>query len=190
MRKDAVIVVDLEATCWKKDPPPGQQSEIIEVGVCLLNLETLEASHKRSLIVKPTRSTVSVFCAKLTGITAEMAEAGTTFDAAVQVLIDEYDSPNRLWSSWGGYDQRMFKHQCDGFNVPYPFSEHHLNIKQLYGDVRNKGKRVGMARALKMEQMPLEGRHHRGDDDAWNTALILAKLLREDSKAILPEVVQ
>ncbi|GHO66001.1 hypothetical protein KSC_048930 [Ktedonobacter sp. SOSP1-52] len=27
-------------------------------------------------------------------------------------------------------------------------------------------------------RLPLEGTHHRGDDDAWNSAAILAELLR------------
>jgi inhibitor of KinA sporulation pathway (predicted exonuclease) len=34
-----------------------------------------------------------------------------------------------------------------------------------------------MAQALEMLGLPLEGTHHRGDDDAWNIAGILANLL-------------
>ena len=34
-----------------------------------------------------------------------------------------------------------------------------------------------MARALEMLALPLEGTHHRGADDAWNIAGILARLL-------------
>lgn len=36
---------------------------------------------------------------------------------------------------------------------------------------------VGMAQALELLDLPLEGTHHRGDDDAWNIAGILSKLL-------------
>lgn len=32
--------LDVEATCWEHDAPQGQRSEIIEIGVCELNLET------------------------------------------------------------------------------------------------------------------------------------------------------
>jgi len=35
-----------------------------------------------------------------------------------------------------------------------------------------------MAQALEMLGLPLEGTHHRGGDDAWNIARLLAELLR------------
>ena len=36
-----MCIVDIESSCWEnedgsKTPPPGQQSEIIEIGICLL----------------------------------------------------------------------------------------------------------------------------------------------------------
>lgn len=34
-----------------------------------------------------------------------------------------------------------------------------------------------MAQALELLNIPLEGTHHRGGDDAWNIAGILAKLI-------------
>ena len=39
---DKIIVIDLEATCWEGDPPPGQESEIIEIGLCILDVATGE----------------------------------------------------------------------------------------------------------------------------------------------------
>jgi len=69
--------------------------------------------------------------------------------------------------------------------VPYPLTDEHLNLKQLYADLRNKGKRRGMVPALRQEEMEIEGRHHRGHDDAWNTARILAKLIKADGVSIL-----
>jgi inhibitor of KinA sporulation pathway (predicted exonuclease) len=35
---------------------------------------------------------------------------------------------------------------------------------------------VGMARALQLAAHLLEGRHHRGDDDAWNIAALVLHL--------------
>jgi inhibitor of KinA sporulation pathway (predicted exonuclease) len=34
-----------------------------------------------------------------------------------------------------------------------------------------------MAQALKIADLPLEGRHHRGDDDAWNIAALVLLLI-------------
>ena len=36
---------------------------------------------------------------------------------------------------------------------------------------------IGMSEAVSMLGAPLEGTHHRGDDDAWNIAGILSRLL-------------
>ena len=32
---DKIVVVDIEATCWEGKPPEKQESDIIEVGICL-----------------------------------------------------------------------------------------------------------------------------------------------------------
>jgi len=37
---DKLIVIDIEATCWEGDPPEGQAAEIIEIGVCVLDVTT------------------------------------------------------------------------------------------------------------------------------------------------------
>lgn len=34
---DNIIIIDLEATCWEGKPPQGQESEIIEIGICVLD---------------------------------------------------------------------------------------------------------------------------------------------------------
>lgn len=58
-------IIDIEATCWAAQPLPGQVSEIIEIGLCVLNLRTLERVERRSIRVRPERSEVSVFCTEL-----------------------------------------------------------------------------------------------------------------------------
>jgi inhibitor of KinA sporulation pathway (predicted exonuclease) len=37
---DVIIVIDVEATCWEGYPPPGQDKEIIEIGICLVDAKT------------------------------------------------------------------------------------------------------------------------------------------------------
>jgi inhibitor of KinA sporulation pathway (predicted exonuclease) len=36
-----------------------------------------------------------------------------------------------------------------------------------------------MARALEVAGLPLEGRHHRGEDDAWNIAALVLQLAQQ-----------
>lgn len=173
-----LVVVDIEATCWEGGtPPPGQQSEIIEVGVCLLSLVDGTISPARSLLIRPTRSEVSQFCTELTTLTAEQLSAGMSFEAACAALRAEYDTPRLPWASWGSYDRRLFTEQCASFGVNYPFSESHINLKQRFGRLYRIKSAPGMAAALAYLQLPLLGTHHRGGDDAHNIARIAAAAL-------------
>ncbi|MEL6151444.1 MAG: 3'-5' exonuclease [Chloroflexota bacterium] len=188
LKSDYIIVIDMEATCWRSNRrPPDQVSEIIEIGVCVLDLDTLEPDRKMSILVKPTLSTVSEFCTRLTSLTQAQVDKGVTFEKAAEILQRHYDTHNHVWTSWGDYDRRMMQWESSEFKVAHPFGgdAHYFDLKQLYADVRNKGKRRGLVNALKDEKITLEGRHHRGDSDAWNTSRILAKMLHEDGMGIL-----
>lgn len=177
-RLDAVVVVDLEATCWENDPPPGQIQDIIEIGVCLLDAATLERRERLSLLIRPLRSEISPFCTKLTTITPEMVAAGTTLEDACQILRKKLITRDRPWASWGDWDRRMMERACADSGVRYPFSSMHVNVKTWYALAHGMTSEPGLTEALLHAGIPQEGTHHRGDDDAWNTAALLAAILK------------
>lgn len=176
-RLDRILVVDIESTCWEKAPPPGETSDIIEIGICELDVTRLERLGKRSILVRPTRSEVSEFCSQLTTITSEMVRDAPSLADAVKTLRDEYGSRDRLWASWGDYDRRQFERVCKDLGVSYPFGQSHLNVKSLFAVTLGLRREVGMEQACSILGRSLEGTHHRGHDDAWNIAGILAELL-------------
>lgn len=178
IQRDKIIVVDIEATCWDVTPnPDGQLNEIIEIGMCMYDVEHDEISDKRSIFVKPVASVVSEFCTKLTTITqAQVDEKGIDFVDACDILVKQYNARKILWTSWGGYDHKMFRKQCRRMDVSYPFGDKHMNLKKVFADYHN-GNRMGMARALKKAELELVGTHHRGDDDAWNIARLMQYLI-------------
>lgn len=178
-------VIDVEATCWEGSPPPGQVNEIIEVGLCVLDTHTFERLEKHSLLVRPERSSVSPFCTTLTGLTGDDVAQGLTFHEACSVLEREHRSRSRPWASWGDYDRKQFARQCDATGVPYPFGSRHLNAKEAFASARGLRRKPGMAGALTLAGLPLEGRHHRGGDDAWNIAALVADLLRSGATTLL-----
>jgi inhibitor of KinA sporulation pathway (predicted exonuclease) len=181
-----LVVVDIEATCWEGGkPPPGQQNEIIEIGVCTLSLVDGTISSPRSLFVRPTRSEVSQFCTELTTLTAEQLSVGMTFEDACAALRADFDTLRRPWASWGSYDRRMFEEQCAGFGVEYPFSEKHVNLKQRFGKLYRIKSAPGMTAALDYLKLPLLGTHHRGGDDAYNIARIGAATLAAHGREAL-----
>jgi inhibitor of KinA sporulation pathway (predicted exonuclease) len=173
-----ILIIDVEATCWRGAAPPGEQNEIIEIGACLLHPETGQRSERESILVRPQRSKVSAFCTELTTLTQAQVDEGVHFYEACELLRTRYRSAERTWASYGDYDRKQFQTQCASFGVEYPFSERHLNVKAAFARLEGLSKPVGMAGALKRLRHPLEGTHHRGGDDAWNIAAILEYLLR------------
>ena len=182
VRLDRVLVVDVEATCWDGPAPAGMASDIIEIGLCELDVATGWRGARRGIMVRPDRSTVSPFCTELTTITPERAAAGVPFAEACATLRDEHRSGQRVWASWGEYDRAQFTRQCAATGVPYPFGARHLNVKTLFSLVHGLDRELGMAGALRHVGHELVGTHHRGVDDAWNIAGLLAELLRPGRK--------
>ena len=169
-------VVDVEATCWAGSPPPGQVSEIIEIGLCVVDLTALDRVERDRIIVRPARSRVSEFCTELTGITQEEVDGGVEFAAACDLLAERHRAGSRRWASWGDYDRKQFERQCAAAAVRYPFGRSHVNAKLCFAEAHGI-RRQGMAGALKHAGLPLEGRHHNGADDAWNIAALVLHLV-------------
>src|ERR1051325_3453778 len=96
-------VVDVEATCWDGQPPSGQPSEIVEIGLTVVDLAAGTRVGRHRILVKPHRSTVSAFCTELTGLTQAEVDTGLTFGEACRVLAAEHDAGVRPWASWGDY---------------------------------------------------------------------------------------
>jgi inhibitor of KinA sporulation pathway (predicted exonuclease) len=177
-RLDLALVIDVESTCWDTRPPRGQISEIIEIGLCTVDLNSLERHEKRSLMVKPMRSEISEFCSDLTSITPHMVADAEPLAAALLVLTRDYDSRHRLFASWGDYDRGQFQRNCADYGLEYPFGPTHLNVKNLFAVAYGHSRELGIDSAFEKLGLEMEGTHHRGVDDAWNIAQLFCLLLR------------
>ncbi len=174
-------VVDVEATCWDGEPPPGAVHEIIEIGLTVVDLRARERVARHRVLVRPGRSKVSEFCTELTGLTQAEVDTGVSFTEACRLLAAEHRAGSRPWASWGDYDRHQFTRQCQATGTPYPFGTRHTNAKAVFAQAHGLRKRPGMAGALSFAGLPLEGRHHRGEDDAWNIAALVLSLRDRDA---------
>ncbi|MET9823971.1 MULTISPECIES: 3'-5' exonuclease [Streptomyces] len=178
-------VIDLEATCWDGQPPPGAVSEIIEIGLAVVDLDARERVARHRILVRPVRSRVGAFCTELTGITQAEADRGVSLARACDTLTREHGAGARPWASWGDYDREQLVRQCAADGVPFPFGRPaeraHTNAKAVFTEAHGLRRRPGMARALEIAGLPLEGRHHRGVDDAWNIAALVLRLAAQDA---------
>ncbi|GAA2292579.1 exonuclease domain-containing protein [Streptomyces kunmingensis] len=179
-RSALLNVIDVEATCWDGQPPPGSVHEIIEIGLTVVDLSARRRVSRHRVLVRPARSTVSDFCTELTGLTQAEVAQGATFAEACRILVEEYAAGERPWASWGEYDRRQFARQSRADAVAYPFGlpaeRTHTNAKAVFAEAHELRRKCGMAQALQIAGLPLEGRHHRGEDDAWNIAALILDL--------------
>jgi inhibitor of KinA sporulation pathway (predicted exonuclease) len=181
MHSSLLNVVDVEATCWEGPPPPGAVSEIIEIGLTVVDLAKRERVAKHRILVRPRRSRVSDFCTELTGLTQAEVDTGVEFAEACGMLTEEHRSVSRPWASWGDYDRRQFERQSDADAAPYPFGTRHVNVRRRFTEARGLARRPGMDAALGIAGLPLDGRHHSGADDAWNIAALVLDLVAADA---------
>ena len=49
---DQIIVVDVESTCWQDSKPADQESDILEIGICTLDVALGQRLEKESILVK------------------------------------------------------------------------------------------------------------------------------------------
>ena len=174
-----VLVIDVESTCWEppEQPAPNEISEIIEIGIAVVDIKELKIVKNSSIMIKPQRSKLSNFCTKLTTLTQEQVDKGITFQEAMKLLKSEFKSDNRTFVSWGDYDRKMFERNCKDYGVKYPFGPRHLNLKNCFTMLHGLEREPGMDDALVHLKLKLEGTHHRGIDDSNNIAKILINTL-------------
>jgi inhibitor of KinA sporulation pathway (predicted exonuclease) len=179
--------VDLEATCDEvgesESPRPlavvPDQMETIEVGLVVIDLETLEIVDEFQRFVRPQiNPLLTDFCKKLTSIQqGDVDSAGTYVEVGQELgaFIARY--PNAAWASWGDYDARQLERDAGFAACPSLLAGlQHFNVRKWH-----KGLYDNQAKSLKqtVEAMGLvwQGTYHRGIDDAKNVASIIKEML-------------
>ncbi|MBC7808012.1 MAG: exonuclease domain-containing protein [Akkermansiaceae bacterium] len=172
------IIVDLEATCDESDFPPDRM-ETIEIGAVCLTTPVGQSSGEFAAFVRPVATRyLSAFCRDLTGITQADVDNAEPFYTAFPRFVAwcEGDAPFTL-CSWGAYDQNQLRRDSERHGMTFPATfEKHINLKKKFA-AQFGTRPLGMAAALRHLRIPLEGRHHRGIDDARNIAKIAAQML-------------
>jgi inhibitor of KinA sporulation pathway (predicted exonuclease) len=179
-----VLVIDVESTCWEEPEKPGRDeiSEIIEVGIAVVDTKNVKLIENDTILIRPQRSRISKFCTKLTTLTQAQVDRGITFQEAMKKLRKDFDSSNRTFVSWGDYDRKMFERNSKDYNTPYPFGPRHLNLKNCFTLLHGLEREPGMDTALDFLGLKLDGTHHRGIDDARNIARIFLHTLEKFRK--------
>ncbi len=175
----SVVVVSVRTTCWEKGMrPEDEEHEIIEIGICFLDVTTLEISGKESIIMRLERSKVSAFCTQLTHLTQEQVEAeGIAFPLAC-VQFRHRNLHEYAWASFGEDHRQLIERECLVREAPYPLNALHLNVRLLTTWHLQLTQEPSVARALDLLGLPTQEGWSAGDA-AWSTARILAFFLAQ-----------
>ena len=182
--KKKYVIFDLEATCYDRNSnesiPDGFDNEIIEIGAIKLDHDGNEIDRYSKFCKPKLFPILSNFCKQLTTITQEDIDNADDINDVLIDFINWVDSATLI--SWGFYDKTQLSKDLIKNDLEHLLDhiEDHKSIKHLYAiwnNLRKKG--VGLATALKMERLTLDGTHHRGIDDAINIAKIFKKYLHK-----------
>jgi inhibitor of KinA sporulation pathway (predicted exonuclease) len=172
-----LVVVDVEATCWKKGVF-SRKKETIEIGAVLLLLDRAQSRWPEfQTFVRPRRlPRLSSFCRELTGITQENVDAAPSFPEALRLFL-EWSQPLEqvVLATWSRYDLWQLDLDLEAHSLPklaIPF----LDVKKLAARIVGTKSFEETARELAVDGAAMP--NHRAIADARCTARILKRLLR------------
>lgn len=171
------LVIDVEATCWTNPEERKVQNEIIEIGIAILAPDITLLCNEGWFIRPKLSPILSDFCTQLTSISQRDIDQAAEFSVVMATVarkvleVTGKDIQDSLFVSWGDYDRKQFLRDCTLHGYPYPFGDH-FNLKEAFRRTYNV-RNAGLDTALQFLNIPLEGIHHRGKDDALNISKIL-----------------
>lgn len=174
-----LLVIDLEATCSKSKEITRREMEIIEIGAVMVEAKNLEIISEFQTFIKPVKNPLLTdFCKELTSITQKQVDDAPKYVEAIEKFKKWlYQYNDFVFGSWGDYDRQQIEQDCQFHQVAYPIASEHINLKRLFSSQQNLNRRYGMAQALNLVGIELQGTHHRGIDDARNIAQLLPYIL-------------
>lgn len=169
-----IIIVDLEATCQDKAIDKNYPMEIIEIGA--VKIKNGKIVDEFQTFVRPTLTKeLTPFCTELTTITWDDLKDAPPFWSAIGDFV--WWIEDLPIASWGWYDAKQFKRDCQLHNNDYRFLNGHRSIKHEYIEMGTGYKgRYYLPLVLQHHGLTFEGTHHRGIDDAKAIAQLYLKL--------------
>ncbi|MBU4629212.1 exonuclease domain-containing protein [Pseudomonas sp. BF61] len=179
--------VDLEATCDEveksESPRPltvvPDQMETIEIGLVVIDLESLEIIDEFQRFVRPLiNPTLTDFCRKLTSIQQADVDGARTYQEVgdeLRMFAESY--PNAAWASWGDYDARQLERDaafaaCPSLLEGLP----HFNARKWHAGLYDNRPK-SLKQTVESMGLAWQGTYHRAIDDARSVAAIIKEML-------------
>jgi inhibitor of KinA sporulation pathway (predicted exonuclease) len=177
LRHDRLLAVDTEWTCWEGEPPPGQEREIVEIGIVEADPRSMEILREGRFLVRPALSSVSAYCTDLTGLTQdELRRHGRPLAEVMRTLAKAFGPGSKPWLAWGD-DRGGIVRACARLGADNPFPDAgFMDLGLHYAMLSGARERTSLASALSALGLEPEGRAHTAVADARNALRIQMEL--------------
>lgn len=172
-----LLIIDIEATCSKREEVPRDEMEIIEIGAVVVDETGVVLAEFQSFARPVRHPQLTTFCQELTTISQQQVDEADDFPSVMAKFGDWIGDHGgkATFASWGDFDRKQFHRDCEFHQVGYPFGTAHRNLKVEFAKAQGLNRPKGVGGALASLGLRFQGTAHRGLDDARNIARIYAK---------------
>lgn len=181
---ECILIIDIATTCWKDATEmcannPKQKHEILELAITPITLKDLSIGDTDTYIIKPRQEhSISELCTSITGLTNEICSDGIDIEDAFSTIKKKYkDKKVSLIATFGLYDLKMIKWQCDKLKLEYPFPGGFMDIKRLVSMTMGLEGDISLGEAMQAVGIKYDKRlPKRAQLDSRRAAKVLTKI--------------
>lgn len=155
--------------------------ETIQIGAVLLD-ETLTVVDQFMTYVSPEVGYIDSYIQNLTGIGKQDVKGAPLMADAMKMFMDWLPVDAKV-VSWSENDKVQFCHEMEGKDIEIAGMERvmdeWMDCQLTFGEKMNSNRKYRLSEALVAADIPYEDGAHDGLVDAYNTALLFAKMERE-----------
>ena len=178
-------VVDLEMCRVPYGARKGKfrwANETIQIGAVLLN-EALEIVDEFVTYVSPEYGFIDTYINKLTGIGRNDVSNAPTMEAALKAFVDWMPKGTKV-VSWSNNDELQIRHEIESKGIEIAgldeILETWIDCQKTFADKMHNQRCYRLSEALVAADINYEDGAHDGLVDAYNTALLFAKMEKEE----------
>ena len=184
------VVIDLEMckVPWSKRTETfNLQNETIQIGAVLLDDE-YEIVGQFNSYVSPEYGFVDRYINNFTGISQKNVSKSPTMEEALKLFTEWVPAGEVEIVAWSANDERQIRREMEGKHIENPrmeeLFENWTDCQKTFAEKLDTTRCFKLSEALVAADIAYEGRAHDGLSDAYNTALLFAKMETEENFAI------
>ena len=171
------LYLDLEMNCSDELQPSRNKSdpEIIEIGICRLDVPTLRIAHETNYLVRPLHLDISLRCTSITGLTRDDLKSAPSLKEVLASVRRDWPAHATCFA-WGR-DGDILERACKKHHLDMPFRRF-FDLSQIVRSALLLEQQPGVHSAMELLGVSADGGAHMAVIDARNTARIHAELIR------------